>query len=52
MSLERGGEMSRGGEDVPREDDVGLAAGPDTMQSLGSLEECLNLLSQMSDQLY
>lgn len=52
MSLERGGEMSRSGEDIPREDDVGLAAGPDTVQSLGSLEECSNPLSQMSDQPY
>lgn len=52
MSLERGGEMSRVGKTFPGEDDVGLAAGPDSMQSLGTLEECLNPLSHMSDQLY
>lgn len=52
MSLERGGEMRRGREDIPREDDVGLAAGPDTAQSLGSLEECSSPLSQISHRLY
>lgn len=47
VSLERGGDMSSHGERH-----VGLAAGPDIVQSLKSRGECLNPLSQISDQLY